>query len=60
MYFFNRNEIEVKNIQIIEVDQMIVFYNAINAIWSIIAHSRIRPILSVENLSIKVGEPDPK
>ena len=40
MYFFNKKKIEFKNIQIIEVDQMIVFYNTM---WSIIAHSRIRP-----------------
>ena len=40
MYFFNEKKNEVKNIQIIKVDQMIVFYNAM---WSIIAHSCIRP-----------------
>ena len=40
MYFFNSEKIEVKNIQIIKVDQMIVFYNAM---WSIIVHPRIRP-----------------
>ena len=40
MYFFNGKTIEVENIQIIKVDQMIVFYNAM---WSITAHSRIRP-----------------
>ena len=35
---FSTEKIEVKNIHIIKVDQMIVFYNA-----SMIAHSRIRP-----------------
>ena len=40
MYFSTEKKIEVKNIHIIKVDQMIVFYNAM---WSIIAHSRIRP-----------------
>ena len=39
MYFFNKKKIEFKNIQVIKVDQMIVFYNAM---WSIIAHSCIR------------------
>ena len=39
MYFLTK-KIEIKNIQIIKVDQMIVFYNAM---WSIIARSRIRP-----------------
>ena len=28
MYFFNGNIIEIKKIQIIKVDQMIMFYNA--------------------------------
>ena len=53
MYFFNRKKFEVKNIQITKVDKMIVFYNAM---WSIVAHSRIRLFLSVENLSIKVRD----
>ena len=38
--FFQRKTIEVENIQIIKVDQMIVFHDAM---WSITAHSRIRP-----------------
>ena len=37
-YIFQRKKNEVKNIQIIKVDQMIVFYNAM---WSTNAHSCI-------------------
>ncbi len=38
MYISNGKTIEVKKIQMIKVDEMIVFYNAM---WSIIAHSCI-------------------
>ena len=53
MYFLTK-KIEIKNIQIIKVDQMIVFYNAM---WSIIARSRIRPFFVRWKPVNKVSEP---